>query len=150
MLRTEYGLKIGVCSLVLLGGYGCGSKSAFKEQPLGPTQLMVIGRAYAAATDALDRPPQSKDEIKPYVHKDWAGKDVFRSPNDNEEFVILWGVDIRDFNLSGHPDNLPVLAYEKQGNDEKRLVLLGGRYVKLVADEDLAKLKFPAPYKAPL
>ncbi len=51
-------------------------------------------------------------------------------------------------NLSGKPAEIPVLAYEKNGVDGKRLVLQV-RYVTLVSDEDLATLPFPPGFKAP-
>jgi len=134
---------------VLAFGYGCGPKAPnLTDPPPAANKLGAIGRAYMLATDALDRGPLNKDELKPYISPDWADLDVFRSPNDNEEYVILWGLDYRGMDLQGNFRKQPVFAYEKTGKDGKRLVLQG-RYVFQVEDEDLTKLPFPPPYQAP-
>jgi hypothetical protein len=152
--RVEYSLKTGVLGLLAaLGGCGCGSKNVPEQAP-GPFQLRSIALAYIRATEDLGRPPRNQDEVIPFLKiREDPGKtpnaaDLFRSPRDGAEFVILWGLDYRDYNTSGNPSRLPVLAYEKHGQDGKRLVL---RYrdVMLVTDEELESLTFPRGHRAP-
>jgi hypothetical protein len=151
MLRAGYFLKTRmVCLMVSLGALGCGSAQTSPPPPTSLMQLRLIGVAYARATDELDHPPQSKQEIMPFL-KDLAKgfdnpADLLRSTVDGEEFVIHYGVDFRD--VIGKDVDLPVLAYEKTGQDGKRAVLLH-RFTYLKTDEELANLKFPPGYKAP-
>jgi hypothetical protein len=113
----------------------------------------------------LNRPPQSKDELLPDIklvlstsvdpdnpemtsETTMNPADVLRSANDGEEFVIHWGVDVREMNLAGPRSQLPVLAYEKRGKDGKRLILQI-RFVREVMDEQFADLPFPTGVKRP-
>jgi hypothetical protein len=132
---------------------GCGGGKSYAPPAPASDQLRVIGVAYAKATASLGRPPANKEDLLPFLPKQQdpdigEPEDYFRSKVDGEEFVIHWGVDVRALNMSGRPADLPVLAYEKKGEDGKRLVLQG-RYVNQVTDEELAKLPFPAGYHAP-
>jgi hypothetical protein len=136
---------------------GCGSDSV----PLvtsSSTRLGTIAFAYLRATDALDHPPRNKDELAPFLKREPDAGDpdkpvseidldeLFRSPTDGQDYVILWGADFRDLGLSRR--KMPVLGYEKESKDGKRLVAQG-RYVHIVTDEQLADLPFPPGFRAP-
>jgi len=114
--------------------------------------------AYGKATLDLDRPPKNKEELLPFLkppanpdNPDAATlkpEDILRSPADGEEFVIHWGIDIRSLNMGGDPAKLPVLAYEKNSHNGKRLVLQG-RTVTEVTDEQFSELPFPRGHNPP-
>jgi hypothetical protein len=152
--------------MVCLAGPGCGrSVPEVNLAANARAQLRAIAKAYMDATDRLNRPPHSKDELLPDVKlvlsttvdpnnpetitgTTMSPADVLRSPNDGDEFVILWGVDVREINPAGPRSELPVLAYEKRGKDGKRLVLQL-RFVREVTDEQFAGLPFPRGVKRP-
>jgi hypothetical protein len=156
MFRANRVLKT-LYLLAAAGGFGCGSHNVAKPLPTASLQLRSIANAYFQATNSLDRPPASKDEIMPFLkapadpnnpEKTGSPADVLRSPDDGEEFVIHWGVDVRDLNVSGNPDRLPVLAYERQGKDGKRYVLQV-RNVRYLTDEEFRALPFPPGVRPP-
>jgi hypothetical protein len=157
MARVDFFWKAGVVGLlVALAGFGC-SKS--KPPPPAPVaaQLRAIGAAYFAATRELDHPPNNKEELVRYIKlakpnpedpenpETVNPAEVLRSPNDNEEFVILWGVDVMSLNTSKQ-NMLPVIAYEKNGKDGKRWVLQL-RFARQATDEEMETLPFPPGHK---
>lgn len=149
MARRGFALTLVVILMVCMGGEGCGSSKP-PEPPLSFGQLRDIGRAYLLATDNLERPPVGKEDLLPILkelRKDDNPADVFRSNVDNEEFVIHWGLDLRD--VTGAPNKMPVLVYEKTGRDGKRMVLQGYRYTRLVPDDQMGELVFPPGFRNP-
>jgi hypothetical protein len=153
------GKKIAVGLVVVFSGAGC-SKSKAPDRPMAAAQLSAIGRAYFEATEEMGHPPRNKEELMKYIKMTKKNPDnpeesvtvdaaeVLRSTNDNEDFVILWDVDVTKFDLSGRPSALPVLAYEKNGKDGKRYVLQI-RHPSHVTDEKLESLPFPPGHKFP-
>jgi hypothetical protein len=144
LLRCNF-LALAVAGLLgCLGGLGCGSSGAVPTPvQAGGTSylnLRTIKSAYLQATKALGRPPQNLDEIKPYFNKGTDPATILRSPDDGEEYKILWGVDV----MNAEPINgqLPVVAYEQRGKDGKRYVLQV-RDIRQVTNEDFKKLPFP-------
>jgi hypothetical protein len=158
MVPARFTVKRGVVFLLFcLAAGGCGRQAA-KPLDAAAYQLHLIGGAYHLATLSLDYAPKSKNELLPFLQSEENTNesrttpkppDVFLSPNDGEEFVIHWGLDLRGVNLAGHPSTLPVLAYERHGKDGKRCVLQHVRHVTKVTDDEFAKLPFPPGYKAP-
>jgi hypothetical protein len=153
MVRVDYFLKLSVVGLLVsMGGVGCGSaKTAPDLAASSIPQLRTIGIAYAKATSEMERPPQNKEELLLYL-KDLAKgfdnpADILVSKVDGEPFVIHYGIDFRE--VTGKDTEMPVLAYEKQGKDGKRGVLLY-RFPYLKTDEEFANCKFPPGYKSPL
>jgi hypothetical protein len=157
MIRAPWLVKAGGLSLlVVMAGTGCGSKNVAKELPAASLQLKNIGFAYGQATENQG-PPTSKNDLIPYLkvpkdpddpEKAKGPADPFRSANDGEEFVILWGVDVRNLNVGGNPDRLPVIAYEKYGKDGKRYILQV-RQVRHLTDEEFRALPFPPGVRPP-
>jgi hypothetical protein len=131
----------GIACLVLAISGGC-SKSAVKEVPLTYQHLKLLSRAYILATDDLGHPPTNRDELFPYVKKQGDPEKILRSSDDNEEFVILYGVDY-------HTQPPPVTIYEKKGNGGKRHVVRV-RDIYQMSGEDFKKAPFPEGHKAPI
>ena len=155
----EATLTIGLVGLLAcVSGLGCGGGG--KVTPLAPSSnnLRTIVLAYGKATQDLGHAPRSKEELLPYFQSAPDPEDpdkpvkivdvstIFRSPADEKDYVIHWGVNLADF--EGAPSTWPVLAYEREGKDGKRFILQG-RYVKAVTDEQLAELPFPPGFKSP-
>jgi hypothetical protein len=142
---------IGV--MILLGGCGSGGLPSRPEPVPVLSQLWAITRAYTDAIGGNERPPANKEELLPYLksYKDrqQPGTEAdLRSERDGQEFVIHWGVDLRQEDLHGDPAKMLVLAYEKTGKDGKRFVSQI-RDVREVTDEELRQLPFPEGYKFP-
>ena len=136
--------------MLCLAGVGCGSPEPVKREADASYQhLKMIGFAYQRAITELGRPPQNAKEILPYINYKGEGgpEAVLRSPNDGQEYKILWGVAGEDMEprASG---TYPVLAYEQQGTDGRRYVLAVKNILRMT-DEQLKKAPFPTGHKAP-
>ena len=150
VLFTPFPWCLGLC-LACLCAVGCGS-SRTREQKSEPSleRLIAIRRAYIEATRDLEHPPKDVGELKPYLK---GGADLamlLRSPNDGQEYTILWRVDINTLPpLETTSANVfYVLAYEKQGKDGKRWVT-GFRRARQMTEDDFKDAPFPPSYKAP-
>jgi len=83
----------------------------------------------------LDRPPESRDELLPYLQvKDRNPAEVLRSPDDDADYVIYWGVDL----VHPVPGQSNLIAHEKHGKNGTRYVLIG-RNVEQMNDEAIQK-----------
>jgi len=109
-------------------------------------QLREICLAYVNATDKLERPPANRAELVKYLSPQANGEAVFKSSNDGEEFVILWGVDYRA--VSGGGQAPPVMVYEKVGKNGKRFVARFRNVIQMT-DEEFQKAPFPPGHAAP-
>jgi hypothetical protein len=143
--------RVEMCGLCLLVA-ACASQAPPPEATAGEIHLHKIGRAYLRACDGLKRPPRNAAELRPYLDPS-DGEDVFRSPRDGEEYVILWGVKAAELQRSNNSDpgqRYPVLAYEKRGATGQRYVLQMPPQVTLMSDEELKKARFPSAHKPAL
>jgi hypothetical protein len=130
-----------------LGAVGCGGSGTpvLNEASASYENLQIIGQAYYKASASLGRPPQKLDDLLPFLPKKGHEKNL-RSPDDGQEYKILWGVDIRAAHPAGGQP--PVLAYEQRGKNGKRYVLVGRR-VTQIPDEDFKKANFPPGHQPP-
>jgi hypothetical protein len=107
--------------------------------------LQQIGAAYSQASIKLGRPPGNANELTEILKNGAASRDpaeVLRSPDDNEPYVIVWGVDFRQ--LAKNTGNVDVvLAYEQRGKNGKRHVLKPPSNVFIMTDEEFKAAKFP-------
>lgn len=119
---------------------GCGGRRS--EENLNPESklnLVRIGGAYARATAELRHPPNNLNELSPYLSNGQTdAASLLRSPEDGEEYVIVWGVDSSKF-----APPLPVLAYEKTGKAGKRHVLTLPSRVSVMTETEFRKAPFP-------
>jgi hypothetical protein len=136
-----------VCTLIAgLAAIGCGdSPPPAAETSRAEVNLQRIGAAYAAVA-ARGRPPRNAADLARDLQ---AGpdqtnpSDLLRSPNDNQEYVIVWGVDFRALAMQRGGNVDVVLAYERTGKDGKRLVLKPPALVSLMTDEEFRAAAFP-------
>ena len=98
--------------LALLALSGCSHGGDGRELTPVEDRLVKIAHAYSNATMQLKRAPKELAEIRPYF--DGAADEITRSPNDGEEFVILWGVEYNKLPVR-REDPFTVAAYEKRG-----------------------------------
>jgi hypothetical protein len=109
--------------------------------------LQKIGIAYARATTQLNRPPKDVNDLLPSLKEQGDTPEILHSPDDGEDYVILWGVDFRHPSAAG--DASVVLAYEKTGKGGRRHVLQLPAQVRLLTNDELQKAPFPAGHRPP-
>jgi hypothetical protein len=146
--RAE-GARLALLALLLgsLGAAGCGpSGTPVAEDDPTRRNLEAIGDAYVRTTQKLGHPPRDTDKndfltvLKMYGDP----AKLSRSASDQQEFVIVWGVELRSMKAKG--DAIPIVAFEKTGKDGKRYVLRGHGDVILMTDGQLRAAAFPAGY----
>jgi hypothetical protein len=138
----------GVC--VLLGGLaaaGCGSRTPEAPPSEIEKKLDAIGDAYLRATVRLHKPPQNLDDLLPSLQEFGNPDDLLRSPDDNQPFEIVWGVELRRLKARG--SDIPIIAFEKVGKDGKRHVLRGRSEVLRLTTGELKSARFPDGYNFP-
>jgi len=141
-------VMLWVSTLLVFGtAPGC-SRSSSTAPSLSPAEdrLYTIGKAYIQANSKLGRGAKNFAEIKSFLPSD-APDDLLRSPNDGEEFVILWGVDFNK--LPPGADPYYVGAYEKTGTGGKRYVLRFPIGVASMTDAELRAAVFPPGHSPP-
>ncbi len=150
--KRESGNVVGVSILLLLGiaAAGCGSSTPVAgEVDVSRQNLQKIGVAYAKSTAQLKRPPEKSDDLLPFLKSDTRPGDplsVLRSPNDGENYVIVWGVDVRKLVISRNKTRV-VIAYEKREKEGVRYVLRAPNHVVKVTDEQFKKATFPPAHR---
>lgn len=142
--RTD-ALRVGIV-LACLSAVGCGGgPPPAVETSRAEVNLQRIGAAYAAVA-ARGRPPRNAADLARDLQ---AGpdqtnpSDLLRSPNDNQEYVIVWGVDFRKLAMQRGGNVDVVLAYERVGKDGKRLVLKPPALVSSLTEEEFRAAAFP-------
>jgi len=135
-------LALAFLTFALSGCSGCGSQ--VNVIPLTPAEkkLMNIVMAYQDAFSQSERPPKNADDIKPFLKRFGDPEDLLVSPNDNQPYVIVWGVDPTRGGPTEYQGMFPIIAYERQGAGGKLAIVdIRGRPLTIPA-EDLTKLKF--------
>lgn len=134
---------LALCFAFLVGCGGGDKPSA--PQITDPTHLALekIGDAYIRANG----PPKSKADLLPILKHFGKPDEVLKSPNDGQEFIIVYGVELRMLKATGN--DVPVVAFEKSGKGGKRYVLRGRNSVSQLSDSELRAATFPAGYKFP-
>jgi hypothetical protein len=139
--------KRWACLILVWSLLGCSNKTAVQTLNSTETKLTKIGMAYNSACNRLGRAPDGIEEIK----QDFKGgfsDDLLRSPNDGQDFVILWGVDYNS--LPPRPsDPFTIGIYEKTGVSGKRYVLRFPLGVVVMTEADFRKASFPPGHQPP-
>ncbi len=126
----------------------CGCDSGPKVVPVDKTRsrLQAISAAYIAATMKANRAPSKPDELLPFLGDESTSEEekraTFRSDNDGEEFVIVWGVDLRKMGTGGLSRDV-IIVYEKRGKSGQRYVLKPRADIFIIPDEVFQKSQFP-------
>ena len=125
---------------------GCGSKGPVDVVSNHSAQnLLHIWAAYSQASNELQHPPKSREELIPFLNKVAGDIDpavVLRSPDDNEDYVIVWGVNFLEIAKARGNMNI-VIAYEKLGKNGKRHVLKPQSQVLVLNDAEFRAAAFP-------
>lgn len=131
---------------------GCGGEApVVVEDDKSAQYLQQIGAAYSQATAKLGRPPQNANELSEIIKSNPGSADpatILRSPDDNEDYVIVWGVDFREVaKARGNVD--VIIAYEKTGKKGKRHVLKPPAQVMSLTAEQFKAAAFPPGHTPP-
>jgi hypothetical protein len=141
----------GVLLCLALAGCGSSAKPVVGRVDDSRQNLQKIGIAYSQAAQKLNRPPRNVDELMPFLQEGLGpvkARDVLRSPNDGQEYVIVWGVDFGQLALT-RGDPYVVFAYERTGKGGKRQVLKPPVEVLLMTDSEFQKAPFPPGHQPP-
>ena len=98
------------------------------------------------AVGKLGRPPQQASDLHEALKNGPGNPDpetILRSPDDNENYVIVWGVDFGQLAKSGVSVNNVILAYEQKGLRGKRHVLKPPSQVLVLGNEEFKASVFP-------
>jgi hypothetical protein len=126
---------------------GCGSPAKPVVAPVDNSRqnLQKIAISYFRAAQKLERPPKSVEELMPFLQEGLdpaAARDVLRSPNDNQDYVIVWGVDFFQLAKAGGNPSV-VFAYERAGKGGKRYVLKAPSEVLVMTNAEFKQAPFP-------
>ncbi len=130
-------LLCSICIIVI----GC-NRSTVGKVDLTYQNLTQISHAYYEFTEKASRPPTSWNDLKPHLTEFGDPAKIMISTNDNPEIVVYWNVQVNP----GTP--IPVIAHEKSSTKGKRLVL-EGKVIHELTDEEFKKKPFPPGIKAP-
>jgi hypothetical protein len=135
--------------LLLLGALALGGCRGQVDRPPDPAEarLLQIGRAYTQACYRLNRAPKNFEEIKPNICGE-IPPDLLRSPNDGQDFVIMWGVNYNELPPAGN-DPFIIAAYEQTSTSGKRFVLRYPFSVVQLTDAEFQQAVFPPGFERP-
>ena len=124
---------------------GCGGQEKPSAVTTEPTEIALnkLGAAYIRGTP----PPKTKAELLSIFKSCNHPKELLISPSDGQEFIIVYGVELKGLKVSGA--QLPVVAFEKSGKDGKRYALRGMNTVVQLTEAQLKSSVFPDGYKFP-
>jgi len=148
-VRAIWLLGAGVMLTATTGCSGCGQSSNVYVVPLSPseTNLKNIALAYMDAHEKLGRGPKNAEELKPFLKEFGNPDELLVSPNDQEPYVIIWGVDPGRGGPTEYEGMWQILAYEKKGTGGKRAVTdIRGRPMTIL-EADFSKLRFAGRHK---
>ena len=126
----------------------CGREQEPQVFPVDKTRakLQAISGAYLAATLKADHAPTKPEELFPFLGDASASeeqkRELLRSDNDGEEFVIAWGVDFRKQGADGLSRDA-IFAYEKRGKNGRRYVLRLPTDILIIPEDLFQKPEFP-------
>lgn len=116
---------------------GCSKSPATQTRDSGP--LSQLAKAYVEATNQLNHPPLSIEELKSHLPAGTDPNSLLNSPTDGKPYVIIWGTDPRQ----GMDLKPLVIGYEQEGMGGARFVFTA-MGVSLMGDADFKEAKFPA------
>jgi hypothetical protein len=133
--------------VVVSGCGGCGGSSTqvVVQHDKSAQNLQQIAAAYSQAAQKLGHPPREAKDLEEILKAGPGNPDpatVLRSPDDNENYVIVWGVDFREVaKARGNVD--VIIAYEQKGKGGKRHVVKPPAQVMVLTNEQFQSAAFP-------
>jgi hypothetical protein len=103
--------------------------------------LRAVRDSYFEAIKSLKHPARSKEELTPFLQKFGDPAEKLRSPDDGEEYVIVYGIEPMAPDSINH-----VWAYERHGKNGSRWCIRG-RNVQRMTSDSFAKATFPPGHK---
>ena len=139
------------CVVLLWAMCGCGpSAPVIGQVDKTREKLQLISGAYLTATAKANRVPSKPEDLFPYLGDESTSeekkREIFRSDNDGEDFVIAWGVDLRKTGTDELPRDA-IFAYEKKGKGGKRYVLKPPTDIFVISEDFFQKSSFPKSHK---
>jgi hypothetical protein len=124
---------------------GCGDQEKPSTITTDPTIIALdkLGGAYIRGTP----PPKTKAELLSIFKSCNHPKELLISPNDGQEFIIVYGVELKGLKVTGA--QLPIVAFEKTGKDGKRYALRGMNTVVHLTEAELKSSVLPEGYQLP-
>jgi hypothetical protein len=116
--------RCGALGLILLAG--CSAAPPPLILPEHGENLALILTAYSEAFEKLQRPPNSMDDLRPFLKGHGKSEQVLISPHDGQLYEILWGVDPRQIIMTdaANPHGV-VIAHDRVGVNGIRHVATG-------------------------
>jgi hypothetical protein len=134
-------------ALVLVGLTGCNSGPNVVPLTESENRLKFIALAYLEAHSRLGRGPKDAEELKPFLQEYGDPETLLVSPNDQQPYVVVWGVNPTRGGPSEYMGMWQIIAYEKKGSGGKRAVTdIRGRPLT-VPDADFPQLRFAGGHK---
>src|SRR3954469_8171069 len=110
--------------------------------PKAEQDLCSIAQAYREAFERTNKPPQSFDELRPYLASFGNPDDMRVSPNDGQPYVVLWGADPTRGGAGPVKGMWSILAHEQAGKDGRKAVADVRGLAATVTDDEFARLRF--------
>jgi hypothetical protein len=134
---------MSILPIVMLVGCGSGDKPSTITTDPTIISLDKLGGAYIRGTP----PPKTKAELLAIFKSCNHPKELLISPSDGQEFIIVYGVELKGLKVTGA--QLPIVVFEKTGKDGKRYALRGMNTVVQLTEAELKSSVFPEGYKFP-
>lgn len=128
---------VALATALIVAG-GCSSQPEDRKIPEAGQNIRLVALAYQHAQTGLGRPPRSAAELRPYLAKLGDPTTLLRSPNDGEDYVVVWGIDPKSLHplatTADAPQQFPIWIHEAKGKDGLHWVF-EGRRVHVLTDE---------------
>lgn len=138
------------CVILLFAMCGCSPRTIVGKVDKTRMRLQAIGGAYLRATLKANKAPTKADDLLEYLGEESTPeaekRETFRSDNDGEEFVIVWGVDLRKTGTARLSRDT-IIAYEKRGKGSQRYVLKPPADASIIPEDIFQKSQFPEGHK---
>jgi len=129
--------------LLAAAAVGCGrTDPVVTPLPKAEQDLCSIAQAYREAFERTNKPPQSFDELRPYLGSFGNPDDMRVSPNDGQPYVVLWGADPTRGGAGPVRGMWSILAHEQAGKDGRKAVADVRGLAATVTDDEFARLRF--------
>lgn len=141
------------CGLIVL--FGCSRPTTIKDNP-SQANLRKIALAYSRAALQNLAAVQNVNELRPMLQEVGNPEEILRSPNDGEEYVIIFGTELPQVATMKHlkekkqpstqgmswAENDIILAYESRGRGGRRYAVTTNGDVLELSDQEFSEARF--------